>query len=316
MLDWEEKKRLTEIAHLYYLEDCTQEQISQKVGVSRSLISKLLQKARDLGLVEIYIKDEDFRIVQLEYQLEQKYGLQDVVVVAASGMTSEAKKREIGRAGGYYLSKNLKGAASIGISWGSTLLELVKEYPVEQRGEVKVIPLVGGLGTHYVEIHANQLAYELAKKMNSSCSYLYAPAIVESKERRDRLVAMKDIYSVLEEGEDVDVALISVGNPYHEQSTLKVLEYIQDKDLEQLREQGAVADIASRFVDRSGNEVNHPVNDRVIGLPLEKLKRIKKVIGVVDGTHKLEGVLAALQGGYIDALIIDDQTALTLTNEG
>ncbi|GAA3316633.1 hypothetical protein GCM10020331_013190 [Ectobacillus funiculus] len=47
---------------------------------------------------------------------------------------------------------------------GLTLSELVKEYPFEHREEINVVPLVGGIGTKHIEIHANQLAYELAKK--------------------------------------------------------------------------------------------------------------------------------------------------------
>ena len=314
MLDWEEKRRLIQIANLYYIEDCTQEQIAKKVGVSRSLISKLLQKARDFGMVEVYIKDEEFRTVQLEYQLEKKYNLKDVVVVSTSGLTTEMIKKAVGQAGSHYLSKNLKDVKRIGISWGSTLLELVKEYPFEKREEIQVIPLVGGLGTKHVEMHSNQLAYELSKKLNSTCSYLYAPAIVKTKELRDRLVKMKDISSVLEEGKHVDVALLSVGSPYTD-ATMSVLGYLEEKDLEQLRELGVVGDIASRFFDSEGKMVNHPLNDKVIGLSLEQLKRIKKVIAVVQGSHKIESLSAALKGEYIDVLIIDDQTASVLIKE-
>ncbi|GAA3316679.1 hypothetical protein GCM10020331_013380 [Ectobacillus funiculus] len=93
---------------------------------------------------------------------------------------------------------------------------------------------------------------------------------------------------------------------------MRILGYLQDEDLEQLRKAGAVGDIASRFLDGSGNVVNLPLNDKVIGLPLEQLKNIKKVIGVVDGIYKLESLSAALKGNYMDALIIDEQTALAL----
>jgi DNA-binding transcriptional regulator LsrR (DeoR family) len=262
-------------------------------------------------MVEVYIKDEEFRTVQLEYQLEKKYNLKDVVVVSTSGLTSEMIKKAVGQAGSHYLSKNLKDVKRIGISWGSTLLELVKEYPFEQREEIQVIPLVGGLGTKHVEMHSNQLAYELSKKLNGTCSYLYTPAIVKTKEIKDRLVTMKDIASVLEEGKNVDVALISVGNPYTD-STMRILGYLQEDDLQQLRGMGVVGDIASRFFDHEGDLVNHPLNDKVIGLSLEQLKQIKNVIAVVVGTHKIESLSAALKGEYIDVLVIDEQSASAL----
>ncbi|MFS0890382.1 sugar-binding transcriptional regulator [Peribacillus frigoritolerans] len=316
MLNWEERRQLVKVANLYYIDGWTQQQIAKKIGVSRPIISKLLQKARDLGIVEVYIKDESAHTVDLEQQLEKKYGLKDAVVISTVGLTPEMIKKAVGQAGAYYLSKYLKkqDVNRLGISWGSTLAELVKEYPFERREVMNIVPLVGGMGTQHVEIHANQLAYELAKKMNCTCSYLYAPAIVETKELKDHLVAMKEISSVLEEGKEVDVALIGIGNPYRG-STMRELNYLQEDDIQNLRKMGAVGDIASRFFDESGDIIKHPLNDKVIGLSLEHLKQIKEVIGVVEGTHKLESVSASLRGNYLDVLIIDEQTASALLED-
>lgn len=46
MLSWEERRSLVKIANLYYNDGWTQEQIAKKLGVSRPVISKSLQKAR------------------------------------------------------------------------------------------------------------------------------------------------------------------------------------------------------------------------------------------------------------------------------
>ncbi|MED5121739.1 sugar-binding transcriptional regulator [Priestia megaterium] len=313
MLNWEERKQMVKLANLYYIEGWTQQQIAKKVGVSRPIISKLLQRAKELGIIEVYIKDESVHTVDLELKLEKKYDLQDAIVISTVGLTPEMTKRAVGQAGAYYLSKYLKrmDAKKLGISWGSTLAELVKEYPFERKEEMNIVPLVGGMGTQHVEIHANQLAYELAKKMGCTCSYLYAPAIVETKELKEHLVAMKEISSVLEEVKEVDLALVGIGNP-HKGSTMKELNYLKEDDLQNLRKMGAVGDIASRFFEASGEPVDHPLNDKVIGLSLEDLRQIKKVIGVVEGTHKLESVEAALKGNYLDVLIIDEQTASAL----
>jgi DNA-binding transcriptional regulator LsrR (DeoR family) len=312
VVGWEERRQLVKVANLYYIDGWTQEQIARKVGVSRPIISKLLQKARDYKVVEVYIKDENVHTVDLEQQLERKYGLKDVIIVSTVGLTPGMIKRAVGLAGAYYLSKCLKkkNVKRLGISWGSTLAELVKEYPFERREEMNIVPLVGGMGTKHVEIHANQLAYELAKKMNCTCSYLYAPAIVETKELKDHLVAMKEISFVLEEGKEVDVALIGLGNPY--KGSMRALGYLHDNDLKQLRKIGVVGDIGSRFFDKSGVAIEHPLNDKVIALSLEQLKEIREVIGVIEGTHKVESINAALKGNYLDVLITDEQTAIKL----
>ncbi|MGJ7919030.1 sugar-binding transcriptional regulator [Neobacillus sp. LXY-4] len=311
MLSWEERRQLVKIANLYYNDGWTQEQIAKKIGVSRPVISKYLQKAKDAGIVEVYIKDETVHTVELENDLEKKFGLKDAVVVPTFGLTPDMIKRAVGQSGAYYVSKNIKNCNRLGISWGTTLAELVREYPYERRLNMKIIPLEGGMGSQHVEIHANQLAYELAKKMHCKCSYLYAPAIVETEELKERLMAMEDIKAVLEEGKNVDVALIGIGNP-HKSSTLEEIGYLQESDVKHLREVGAVGDIGFRFFDKTGTAVNDELNNKVIGISLEQLKEVKEVIAVTEGAHKLESLLGALNGKLINVLITDEHTATAL----
>jgi DNA-binding transcriptional regulator LsrR (DeoR family) len=314
MMNWEERRQLVKVANLYYLEGWTQEQISKKLGVSRPVISKLLQKAKDSGIVEIYIKDETVHTVELEQKLAGKYGLEDVVVVPTIGLTPEQARHSVGKAGAYFLSKNIKDVKSLGISWGTTLAELVKEFPFERREQMQIIPLEGGMGRQHADIHANQLAYELSKKLNCNCQYLYAPAILESEELKERLMEMDDIKAVLEEGKNVDIAVIGIGNP-HKASTLIKIGYLKNEDLYHLREIGAVGDIGFRFFDDQGEPIKDSLNDKVIGVSLEQLKQIKKVVAVVEGSHKLESISGALRGHYINVLVLDEQTASALLRE-
>lgn len=314
MLSWEERRQLVKIANLYYVDGWTQQQIAKKVGVSRPVISKMIQKAKDVGIVEVYIKDENVHTVDLEKKLENKFEMQDVVVVPSMGLTPDMTRRAVGQAAGRYLARHLKSDVErLGISWGTTLAEVVKEYPFERRENMNVVPLVGGMGTKSVEIHANHLAYELAKKMNGKCCYLYAPAIVETEELKERLIKMDDIAQVLEEGKNVEVALIGIGNP-HRGSTMKDIGYLQDVDIQSLKKAGAIGDISSRFFDQDGTPIENDLNMRIIGLSLKDLKKIPTVIGVVEGVYKAESIIAALQGGYMQILIIDEETARSLLN--
>lgn len=307
-VEWQEKRQLVKVSSMYYHDGLTQAQIAQKLGVSRPVISKLLQRAKDEGIVKIYIKDESVHTVELERQLEQYFGLSDAVVVPNNGLSEEMAKREVGQAGASYISNNIKDVKSIGISWGETLAHLVQEYPYERREDVTVVPLEGGMGVKQVQIHANQLANDLAKKLQSTCTYLYAPAIVETEELKERLMGMEDVQTVLEIGRNVDVALIGIGNPYAN-STLMRLGYLQEHDLTQLREVGTIGDIGFRFFDENGVPINDSLNTKVIGITLAEFQKIKKVIAVVEGQHKVESILGALKGKFIDVLITDELTA-------
>ncbi|WP_208590026.1 sugar-binding transcriptional regulator [Gracilibacillus suaedae] len=314
MLNWEERRLLVKIANLYYSNGWTQEQIAKKLGVSRPVISKSLQKAREHDIIEIFIKDETVHTVNLEKQLEERFNLEDAVVVPTSGQTPEILKHGVAQAGAYYLSKNIKSSKKIGISWGTTLATLVKEYPYEMKEDVTIFPLEGGMGRKQVDIHSNQLAYELAKKLGGTCSYLYAPAMTETTELRERLMKMSDIKEVLNEATTVDIALVGLSNPYVH-STLEDIGYLEQKDMEQLRKIGVVGDMGFRFFNRNGEPVDSSFNKKVIGISLDQLREIKKVIAVVSGAHKAESVLAALKGNYINVLVSDEQMATELLHE-
>lgn len=314
MLKWEERRLMVKVAKLYYFEGWTQAEIAKKQNVSRPVISKLLTSARKAGIVEIYIKDETLQTVEIEEKLERKYGLKEAIVVATSGYTQEMAKRQLGKAGASYITKHVEGIKSFGISWGSTLLSLVEEYPYERRRDLRIVSIIGGMGSKDVHLHSNQLAFQLAQKMNASCSYLYAPAIVESDDLKERLVNSKDISQVLEEGRNVDMAVVGVGNPFKD-STLKKMGYLDDDDLTSLRKAGAVGNIGSFFFDPNGEEIDHPLNNHFIGLNVEEIKKIPEVIGIVEGSHKLESIEAALKGNHLDVLITDDRTGQALINE-
>lgn len=313
MLNWEERRLMVKVAILYYFEGWTQAEIAAKNNVSRPVISKLLNNAKKEGIIEIYIKDETFHTVELEKKLIKKFGLKEVIVVSTAGFTPDMAKRQLGKAGASYISKSTKSkqVKSLGISWGSTLHSLVEEYPYEHKKGIHIVPIVGGMGTREVHLHSNQLAFTLAQKMNTTCSYLYAPALVESLDLRDRLVDTKDIAHVLEEGAKVDMAVVGLGNPF-KGSTMEAIGYLSEEDVSSLRKAGAVGDISSRFYDAVGSELDHPLNRQVIGLNLDEIRKIPEVIGIVEGSYKLESIEAALQGGYLDVLITDDRTAQEL----
>jgi len=150
--------------------------------------------------------------------------------------------------------------------------------------------------------------YEFAKKISGMCTYLYAPAMVETRELRDRLIESEDIASVLDEGKQVDMALVGIGDPF-QNHTMKNIGYLKDTDIEELKKANVVGDINSKFFDENGIQVEHSLNDRVIGIDLDELTKIKLVIGIAYGAYKAKSIHAALKSDYLNALIIDDTAA-------
>lgn len=306
-----EQKLIVKIATLYYHEGWTQAQISRKIGMSRPIISRLLQKAKDTGIVEVFIKDETVHTVELEQQLEKIFGLEEAVVVPTSHAQGHAMKSAVASAGAYYVAKKAKNIKRLGISWGTTVAEFIKLYPYEERTDMHIVPLEGGMGRGSIDIHANHLAYELAKKMQATCSYLYAPAIVDSEEVKNHFMGIRDIKTVLQEGAQTEMAIIGVGNP-HEDSTLEEIGYLKAEDAASLKEAGAAGDVGFRFFNDNGALVDHPFNERVVGVDFKQLKEIPTVIAIADGTHKIRSLRGVLASGMINVLVIDERSAAQL----
>jgi len=51
----QDNEQLFRIAQMYYEDDLTQEEISKELHISRSNISKMLKRARNVGIVEIVV---------------------------------------------------------------------------------------------------------------------------------------------------------------------------------------------------------------------------------------------------------------------
>ena len=61
-----------------------------------------------------------------------------------------------------------------------------------------------------------------------------------------------------------------------------------------------------------GRPCKSDVDNRTISIPLVDLKSIPVKLGVTAGLHKVDAILGALTGGYIDILVTDLTTARTL----
>lgn len=308
MLNAEDKKLIVKISKLYYYESWTQERIAEKFNVSRPFISKMLQKAREVGIVEILVHDDPQQTSELEKDIELMFNLKQVLVVPTRDLNKELVTSAVGKAAAQFVQKLIKNGDRIGVSWGNTLYHMVREFPLEKKENVKVIPLVGGTGSERTEMHSNQIAYELSKKLGGKCDSLYAPSIVETEHLKEQIVRLPNIASVLEEGEKVNLALVGIGNPYS-MSTMERFGYLSEEVLDELRVLDVVADINSRFINSEGQVVNHPINNKVIGIALESLQRTNNVVGFAFGLHKIDSIRATLKGKFIQMLVTDEATA-------
>ena len=312
----EQHRLLYRIAQAYYFDGLTQQQIAKRFGLSRPKVSRLLQKARDAEIVNITLVPPTSGMADLERELEGKYGLEEMVIVSVSepqNLTSVA--RELGPAAAECLVRRISGKEVVGIAWGTTILALVDALPFKSWPEVTIVQIMGGLGPVDELEHSTELARSMAQRFNARLRLVPAPGIVSTREAAQVLKSDKWIAETLALAAKADIALVGLGVPVPDAILLRDGSIITQKDLELLKEAGAVGDIALRYIDVYGRPLNVEINERIIGLTLEQIGNIPLVIGVAGGAAKYEMIRAALRGKILDVLVTDHATAQALLAE-
>ncbi|MCR6106936.1 sugar-binding transcriptional regulator [Salipaludibacillus agaradhaerens] len=305
----EDRRLLVKIAYMYYEEGATQSEIAKTIGFSRSLISKYLTKAKELGVVEIIIhEDEEHPFMGLEAKIERKYDLKEVICVPSS---NDSAKSRLGTAAAKYLLRVIKDGKTIGFSSGTTLNEVAKAMPqTTNYSQLLTVPLVGGMGDEQVDIHANSIVARIAEKLNARYKLLHAPVLVDSKEAKDVIINLGVIKNTLDIGRAVDIAVVGIGGtPEHSTMVKSYLDHGNDKGINYNE---IVGDICYNFIDSHGKAPSNSWNDRVVALEVNKLKDIPHVIGIASGSNKVKAIQSALNGELLNVLITDEETALAL----
>ena len=298
---------LYKIAVAYYEDGLTQDQIGKRFGLSRIKVSRLLHQARQTRVVQISIAAPPGSYGDLERKLEKLYGVDEVVVVGPVGDDADTLA-QLGSAAANYLARCLNEQPVLAISWGTTLLAAIEVLAPQNLPDLRVVQMLGGLGRVESETYGADLTLRLAQTLNARPRLLPSPGIVSSPLVRDALLQDANIAQTLKLAESADLALVGIGVP-DPGTVLYQSQILTDQEIAELRERGALGDIALRFFDADGAPVQHPINDRIIGLDLVQIKRIPRVIGVAGGAGKHEVIRGALRGKLIDVLITDDKTA-------
>ena len=305
---------LYKIAKAYYEDALTQDQIGKRFGLSRIKVSRLLQQARQSRLVQITITPPVASYGDLERDLESAYGLDEVIVVDTFSDEQSDVVPRLGVAAAAYLARCLGDQEVLDLSWGTTLLAVIEALAPQNLPDLRVVQMLGGLGRLESETYGADLTMRMAQTLGARARLLPSPGIVTSKLVRDALLQDGNIAATLELAARADLAVVGIGAP---QTGAVVLQagILTEAELHELQSLGAVGDIALRFFDSEGRAVEHPINDRIIGLDLKQIKRIPRVIGVAGGKGKYEVVRGAVRGHLLSVLITDEMTATKLLQE-
>jgi DNA-binding transcriptional regulator LsrR (DeoR family) len=314
----DELRLMTKVARMYYEDNMWQSDIAEQLGLSQATISRLFNRAREEGIIRTTVNTPKGVFVDLERELIGRYRLRDAIVIDCQNSEDEdIIHRDIGAAASYYVETAIKNEEIIGISsWSATLLALVNSmHPIRRKKDVHVVELLGSVGNPSAEIHATRLTGRFADLAHGQASYLPAPGVVGTKETRDALISDPLVREAMVLFDRLTMALVGIGSITPSPILRESGNIFSGEELNRLREKKAVGDISLRFFDADGNPIESSLNDRLVSVELEQLKRVDRVIGMAGGPRKLPAIRGALRGGLINILITDNCTAEQLLSE-
>lgn len=301
---------IVKVARMYYEQNMSQDQIARSLITSRSNISRILSVAKKRGIVEIKINESTKRETDIEEMLISRFGLRAALVAKVPRSTSDYKA--VGQLAVQSFLNHLKPRVKVAISWGRSIQAMVDALDNESRPDLTFVPLMGGMTSIPSAYSGETLIRSLAEKFNADYQILHAPTIVQSPDIKVALMKEPSVAAVIESVRNADVAFVGIGSR-GANSSVHILQSagIDEKNNPEFFAKWA-GDLAGRFFDRDGKSVSKQLDSRTVGLELDEIAKIRRVVGVAAGDEKTEGILAALRGGLISELVTSSNCALKL----
>ena len=267
----------TKAAWYYYMEDNTQAQIAEVMGVSRAKVIRLLEEARAQGIVQFSFRKNDSQRVSAEQLLIDRFGLKDAFVVPTP-LDSSAINQSIAQGAAHYVSDHLREDGYLNIGYGDTVSRMLGFLAKNREESLNVVSLTGGVSYYLPSVGTT--AYSMHLFLTPS------PLVVSSRQVRDALLDEKSLQDVSTMTEYADMSVVGIGAAV-EGATVLRNGILNEGELTVLKMQGAVGDVLNHFMDKDGNLIQTEIEDRVISTDLDKLRQLKNVVGVAGGKDKV-----------------------------
>ncbi|QPK80889.1 sugar-binding protein [Schaalia sp. ZJ405] len=299
-------------AQLYYYENLTQGAIAERMHCTRWTVGRLLEEAREAGIVRITIAHPQARVRSLEKRFLDAFDITDAIIVREQDSVG-ATKRLVAQASADFITAIRPRPQSIGVAWGRTITQVSHAMPDDWASGVDIYQTYGGLVRSNDDEVADSIGL-MARKARGIGHMLPAPAIVTDAELGRRLRREPSVAKTLTAGPKSDLLLYSPGVLENE-SVLVRSGFLSPAGMDKLRNMGAATDLFSHFVDREGNPVSQELEARTIGVSLDAVRRAKRKMLVGSGPQKVLPMWIALSIGLASIVVADEVTAEAILSQ-
>jgi DNA-binding transcriptional regulator LsrR (DeoR family) len=303
---------MLEAARLHYELNLSQKEVAEHLGISKATVSRLIQKARERGIVEIKLRTPQSIAHLTTFLSSELAGLLDLkeAIITPSSTNSGYLHQEMGKACADWLRTQITRPLTVGFSGGRSVSSVVPF--IERSGyPVEVVQLMGGVNSGNARIHADVVARNAAAQLGGASHAIHSPAMLADSASLRAIAGNPVVAEVVQYFDKLDIAVVGIGTMQHE-SPLMQAGLMDAQDVLQLRRNGYIGEICGRFFDRVGEELSEGPALRTLSITLQQLRRTPAVCAVAAGATKIEAIAASIDGGYVDVLVTDTDTAQAL----
>ncbi|MEC9342616.1 MAG: sugar-binding transcriptional regulator [Pseudomonadota bacterium] len=306
--DFDGIRQIHTVLVLHFVDGLKQSEIAKALNLSTSKVNRLIHQGRKLGMVKVSIESPFQRLVELEKRLTRIAGLTTSVVTPTVAGSPESTLQQAGKAAANQVLETLREGDVIAITGGKAVSAVVENMQAERSFDVTVVPLTGGVqGKYYTDV--NHLATQLAERLGGKTMLVHAPLFAENQAQRNMLLDMASIREVFDLARRAAIALVGIGSIDTPGSSYFDLHPMSNPDREQIVRSGVRGEFLAHLIREDGTLADYPLNSRLVALDPAELSQIPRRIGVVAGAEKVLPIQAALNGRFLDSLIVDEQTA-------
>lgn len=299
-------KIVAEIAWLYYIKGLTQGEVGARKSMSRPTVINYLKLAKERGIVSIKLAPEHLRINELSSVLSETFQVDQVHVVPSTDADPKEMTRAVSEVAAHVLPQLLEEGDQLGVSWGETisyLAEMVPNWPIR---DLTVRQLIGSMANPLIPT-SESCTTEIARRLSGYCINMNAPAVCSNVALAKALKQEPIISEQLASLSLCNKTVFSL-SPCTPDTHVVHFKVASKASMAAYRKRGAVCNIVGRFLDADGNPVRGELDERLFTVELAELRTMEGLL-VVSGTHKAQAALAALRGGYVNNMVLDDGLA-------
>jgi lsr operon transcriptional repressor len=297
-----EEELLARTAWFYYHDGLTQNEIGERLGLTRLKVSRLLEKGRQSGVIHVQINSRFEGCMALEDTLLQRFGLQHIRVLPT--LVDSPLSTRLGIGAAHMLMTLLKPEQLLAVGFGETAMSTLQHlsgFIASQK--IRMVTLSGGVGPYMTGIG----------QLDAACGVSIIPAPLRASSASVAAIFRQErnVHDVMLAACAADIAVVGIGSlNQRQQATILRSGYISEGEQLLFARKGAVGDILGYFLQRNGELADSmTIHDELIAVAPDDLANIPTVLGVAGGIEKAEAIVAALKGKRINALVTEESTA-------